>query len=73
MRIVPPLRGVSCASASPAPAIATVAAASQISLRMHHSFLNILVGGHSTVPDASVQEECRMIDLPDYLLIVPAK
>jgi hypothetical protein len=40
---------------------------------MNHPFSNVLVGGHSTVPDASVQEECRMIDLPDCLLIVPAK
>ena len=53
--------------------LATVAAASHISLRMNHPFSNVLVGGHSTVPDASVQEECRMIDLPDYLLIAPAK
>jgi hypothetical protein len=34
MRIVPPLRGVSWACAAPAEAIAAVAAASQISLRM---------------------------------------
>jgi hypothetical protein len=40
---------------------------------MNHPFLSVLVGGHSTVPDASVQEECRMIDLPDCLLIAAAK
>src|SRR5271170_312303 len=68
MRIVPPLRGVSCAWARPAPAIAAVAAASQISLRMKLPLLNILVGRHSIVPDASVQEECRMTALPNCLL-----
>jgi hypothetical protein len=40
---------------------------------MNHPFSNVLVGGHSTVPDASVQEECRMIDLPDCLPIVGGK
>jgi hypothetical protein len=50
---------------------------------MNHPLLNILVGGHSIVPDASVQEECRMTDLancplpncllPDCLLIVTAE
>ena len=28
------------------------------------SLLDVLVGGHSTVPDASVQEECRTTSLP---------
>jgi hypothetical protein len=40
---------------------------------MNHPLLNILVGGHSIVPDASVQEECRMTALPDCLLIVTAE
>jgi hypothetical protein len=35
--------------------------------------LNILVGRHSIVPDASVQEECRMTALPNCLLIVAAE
>jgi hypothetical protein len=64
---------VSCASASPAAAIATTAAASPTSLRINHPLLNILVGRHSIVPDASVQEECRMTALPDCLLIVTAE
>src|SRR5882757_5400378 len=73
MRIVPPLRGVSSACASPAAASTTVAAASPISLRINHPLLNILVGRHSIVPDASVQEECRMTALPNCLLIVTAE
>ncbi len=73
MRMVPPLRGVSCAAARPAAVIATVATASQISLRINHPLLNILVGRHSIVPDASVQEECRLTALPDCLLIVTAE
>jgi hypothetical protein len=40
---------------------------------MNHPLLNILVGGHSIVPEASVQEECRMTALPDCLLIVTAE
>jgi hypothetical protein len=40
---------------------------------MNHPLLNILVGRHSIVPDASVQEECRMTPLPDCLLIVTAE
>jgi hypothetical protein len=40
---------------------------------MNHPLLNILVVGHSIVPDASVQEECRMTDLPNCLLIVTAE
>jgi len=32
---------------------------------MNHPLLNILVGGHSIVPDASVQEGCRMTNLPN--------
>jgi hypothetical protein len=35
--------------------------------------LNILVGRHSIVPDAAVQEECRMTNLPNCLLIVTAE
>jgi hypothetical protein len=42
-------------------------------LRINHPLLNILVGRHSIVPDASVQEECRMTQLPDCLLIVTAE
>jgi hypothetical protein len=34
---------------------------------------NNLVGRHSIVPDASVQEECRMTNLPNCLLIVTAE
>jgi hypothetical protein len=40
---------------------------------MNHPLLNILVGRHSIVPDPSVQEECRMTDLPTCLLIVTAE
>jgi hypothetical protein len=35
--------------------------------------LNYLVGRHSIVPDASVQGECRMTNLPNCLLIVTAE
>src|SRR6266478_9931262 len=40
---------------------------------MNHPLLWIFVGGHSIVPDAFVQEECRMTHLPDCLLIVTAE
>ena len=73
MRIVPPLRGVSCAAAAPAPAIATAAAGQPNQFAHEPSLLNILVGGHSIVPDAPVQEECRMTTLPNCLLIVTAE
>jgi hypothetical protein len=40
---------------------------------MNLPLLNILVGRHSIVPDASVQEECRMTTLPNCLMIVTAE
>src|SRR5215211_4412948 len=58
MRIVPPLRGVSCAVATPAPAI-TATAARLKSLRIGHPLLNSVVGAHSIPSERYVQEECR--------------
>jgi hypothetical protein len=40
---------------------------------MNRPLLNILAGGHSIPPDTFVQEECRMSNLPNCLLVVTAE
>src|SRR5262245_56982660 len=72
MRIVPPLRGVSCAVATPAPAI-TAIATSPKRLRIDHpSCFPSLVRIPSCL-SALCKRNADMPDLPNCLLIVTAE